>query len=129
VLHKNQHNADDDALWVRSRVAGTLQEENVRLREMTAELRRAKPSVAKLASLEVGLERTAAEDKERRALDLLRRKDATIRQLQAKLRGLAGAAAAATGAGQAADDEVCDVGAGMVCCAVHCARQRSCLVC
>ncbi|KAG5183417.1 hypothetical protein JKP88DRAFT_348658 [Tribonema minus] len=61
-------------------------EENERLHATVAELRRAVPSVAKLVALEVGLERTAAEDKGRRALELLRRKDATIRQLQQRLR-------------------------------------------
>eukprot|EP00903_Cladosiphon_okamuranus_P006177 g6074.t1 len=58
-----------------------LKRENLRLQALVSELRSASPSVARLADLAVWKEREAFEEKQNRALALLRRKDAKIREL------------------------------------------------
>ncbi|CAM9877343.1 unnamed protein product, partial [Laminaria digitata] len=71
----------EDAEEAEEGVVESLKWEIARLEALVSELRATSPSVARLADLAVWREREAFEEKTRRALVLLRRKDSKIRAL------------------------------------------------
>ncbi|CAM9470127.1 unnamed protein product, partial [Choristocarpus tenellus] len=66
--------------------ARVLKQENERLQALVSELRATSPNVARLADLAVRREREAFEDKSKRVLVLMRRKENKIRELGEALR-------------------------------------------
>ncbi|CAN0109498.1 unnamed protein product, partial [Discosporangium mesarthrocarpum] len=65
--------------------ARVLRQENANLQSLVSELRAATPNIARLADITTRREREGFEDKTRRALALMRRKDEKIRELSEAL--------------------------------------------